>query len=61
MAFYSVRNFVVSSCSLEDSRSDGTHFYQCQDGRFVNNRVLGAKMGGYFVGNVLLGAGSLAM
>jgi len=67
VAFYFVRNFVVSGCSLEDSRSDGTHFYRCVDGRFVNNRVIGAKMGGYFLetcrsvlasGNVIRGNGS---
>ncbi len=49
VAFYLVRNFVVGGCSLEDSRSDGTHFDRCREGRFVNNRVLGSKMGGYFV------------
>ncbi|HID21677.1 MAG TPA: right-handed parallel beta-helix repeat-containing protein, partial [Planctomycetaceae bacterium] len=49
IAFYFVRNFVVRGCSLEGSRSDGTHFYRCRDGRFVDNRVIGSKMGGYFV------------
>ncbi len=67
IAFYFVRNFVVDGCSLEDSRSDGTHFYRCADGRFVNNRVTGSKMGGYFVescryvlasGNVIRANGS---
>ncbi len=49
VAFYFVRNFVVRGCTLERSRSDGTHFYRCEDGRFVDNRVLDSKMGGYFV------------
>ncbi len=49
LAFYFVRNFLVRGCTLERSRSDGTHFYRCVDGRFVANRVLESKMGGYFV------------
>lgn len=49
VAFYFVRNFVVSGCSFEESRSDGTHIYRCLDGRFLGNRVIGSKMGGYFV------------
>ncbi len=49
VAFYFVQNFVVSECSLEGSRSDGTHFYRCRDGQFVNNKVLGSQMGGYFL------------
>jgi len=49
VAFYFVRNFVVRGCSLEDSRSDGTHFYRCHEGRFVDNKVSGSQMGGYFI------------
>ncbi len=49
VAFYYVHDFVVDGCMLEDSRSDGTHFYFCRDGRFVNNQVTGSTMGGYFL------------
>jgi len=49
IALYYVHNFVVDDCALEDSRSDGTHFYRCRDGRFVNSTVTGSTMGGYFV------------
>lgn len=49
IAFYFVDDFVVSACTLRDSRSDGTHFYRCRDGRFRDNKVTGSKMGGYFV------------
>lgn len=49
VAFYHVEDFVVRGCRFEDSRSDGTHFYRCANGRFTDNHVLRAKMGGYFV------------
>lgn len=49
VAFYYVRNFVVRDCVLENSQSDGTHFYRCSMGRFVGNIVSGSTMGGYFV------------
>lgn len=61
VAFYFVRNFAVTGCSLEDSRSDGTHFYRCADGRFIGNRVIGSTMGGYFVetGKCILAADNI--
>ena len=49
VALYYVHDFVVDGCSFLDSRSDGTHFYRCRNGRFANNRVAGSTMGGYFV------------
>ncbi|HEX4144274.1 MAG TPA: right-handed parallel beta-helix repeat-containing protein [Pirellulales bacterium] len=49
ICFYDVRDFVVRGCRFENSRSDGTHFYRCGDGHFTDNRVYGAKMGGYFL------------
>lgn len=49
VAFYFVDDFVVRGCRFEDSRSDGTHFYRCRNGQFSDNRVCGAKMGGYFI------------
>lgn len=49
VAFYYVDDFVVRGCRFENSRSDGTHFYMCRGGQFSDNRVYGAKMGGYFV------------
>src|SRR6202030_2102324 len=49
IAFYYVQEFVVRGCRLEKSRSDGTHFYKCRQGQFVNNKVYGAQMGGYFI------------
>jgi parallel beta-helix repeat protein len=48
-AMYFVRDFLVRGCRLQDSRSDGTHFYRCRAGQFVDNKVYRAKMGGYFV------------
>jgi hypothetical protein len=49
IAFYHVEDFVVRGCRLERSRSDGTHFYRCRRGQFVQNKVYVAQMGGYFV------------
>lgn len=49
IAFYHVRDFVVSGCRFEKSRSDGTHFYKCKQGQFVHNKVYSAQMGGYFL------------
>jgi parallel beta-helix repeat protein len=49
VAFYHVRDFVVRGCRFEDSRSDGTHFFRCTSGQFVDNKVYRAKMGGYFL------------
>jgi hypothetical protein len=49
IAFYFVQDFVVRGCRLEKSRSDGTHFYKCQHGQFVHNKVYSAQMGGYFI------------
>jgi parallel beta-helix repeat protein len=49
VAMYYVHDFTVRGCRLEDSRSDGTHFYFCQHGQFDGNLVYRAKMGGYFL------------
>lgn len=49
IAFYHVQDFVVRGCRLEKSRSDGTHFYKCRQGQFVQNKVYAAQMGGYFL------------
>ncbi len=49
ITFYHVQDFVVRNCEFEKSRSDGTHFYMCQQGQFVNNKVYSSKMGGYFI------------
>jgi parallel beta-helix repeat protein len=49
VALYFVNDFVVRGCRLEDSRSDGTHFFRCRAGQFVDNKVYRAKMGGYFI------------
>ncbi len=49
VAFYHARDFVVRGCRFEDSRSDGTHFFRCTSGQFVDNKVYRAKMGGYFL------------
>jgi len=49
ICFYHVRDFVVRGCRFENSRTDGTHFYRCRQGQFTDNRVYGAKMGGYFL------------
>jgi hypothetical protein len=49
IAFYYVKDFVVRGCRFEKSRSDGTHFYKCQQGQFVHNKVYSAQMGGYFI------------
>ncbi len=67
ICFYYVRDFSVRGCRFENSRSDGTHFYRCRQGQFTDNRVYGAKMGGYFIesctdivamGNVIQASGS---
>ena len=49
IAMYHVHDFTVRGCRLEDSRSDGTHFFFCRRGQFTDNRVYRAKMGGYFL------------
>ncbi|HOO55717.1 MAG TPA: right-handed parallel beta-helix repeat-containing protein [bacterium] len=49
IAMYHVRNFVVDGSRFDRSRSDATHFYKCENGQFVNNKVYGAQMGGYFL------------
>lgn len=49
VAMYHVHDFTVRGCRLEDSRSDGTHFFFCRRGQFNDNLVYGAKMGGYFL------------
>ena len=67
VCFYYVRDFVVRGCRLENSRSDGTHFYYCRQGQIADNRIYSAKMGGYFLetcsdvigsGNVIRDSGS---
>ena len=67
ISFYYCENFQVKGSRLQDSRSDGTHFYKCMKGQFVDNKVYGAKMGGYFIegckdiiasGNIIKGNGS---
>jgi hypothetical protein len=61
IALYHVDDFVVDGCRLERSRSDGTHFYECRNGHITNNRIYGAKMGGYFVegGENIVGLGNV--
>ena len=49
IAFYFVKDFHVSGCRFERSRSDGTHFYRCKQGQIVDNKIYRAKMGGYFL------------
>lgn len=49
VAMYHVHDFAVRGCRLEDSRSDGTHFFFCRRGQFNDNLVYRAKMGGYFL------------
>ena len=49
IAFYYVEDFTVRGCRFERSRSDGTHFYRCKNGQFVENKVYSAQMGGYFL------------
>jgi hypothetical protein len=67
LAFYYVKNCTVVDCNLVGARSDGTHFFKCEDGRFVNSRVADSTMGGYFLeqcrgivasGNLFVGNGS---
>ncbi|MBN2328585.1 MAG: right-handed parallel beta-helix repeat-containing protein [Candidatus Omnitrophica bacterium] len=48
-AFYHVDGWLVDGCRFEGSQSDGTHFYHCLNGIFVNNVVADSKMGGYFL------------
>ncbi|MGC9328458.1 MAG: right-handed parallel beta-helix repeat-containing protein, partial [Candidatus Hinthialibacter sp.] len=48
-AFYHVDGWLVDGCRFEGSQSDGTHFYHCRNGIFVNNVVADSKMGGYFL------------
>jgi nitrous oxidase accessory protein NosD len=49
IALYHADQWVVEGCDLEGSQSDGTHFYHAHHGRFVNNRIHGSQMGGYFL------------
>lgn len=49
IACYFVEDFYVGGCRFERSRSDGTHFFRCNRGQFIGNRVYAAKMGGYFI------------
>lgn len=67
IAFYYVDNFIVTGSRLEKCRSDGTHFYFCNNGQFSENKVYSAQMGGYFLescenvtvsGNLIMNNGS---
>ncbi len=49
VAFYYVDGWSVDGCRFEGSRSDGTHFYHCRNGRFADSSVTGSQMGGYFL------------
>ena len=49
IALYYADKWVVEECDLDGSQSDGTHFYHAHHGRFVDNRVHGSQMGGYFL------------
>ena len=49
VAFYFVRDFIVRGCRFLRSRSDGTHFYKSKRGQFIENKVYGSQMGGYFL------------
>lgn len=49
VCFYYVQDFTVRGCRFDRSRSDGTHFYKCKQGQFVQNKVIAAQMGGYFI------------
>ena len=49
VAFYHVNGWSVEGCAFYGSQSDGTHFYHCKNGRFINNIVTGSAMGGYFL------------
>lgn len=49
VAFYYVNDFIVQGCRFQKSQSDGTHFYKCQRGQFVQNKVYDSQMGGYFL------------
>jgi hypothetical protein len=49
IAFYYVEDFEVINCEFKNSKSDGTHFYKCSKGRIAKNKIIGSKMGGYFV------------
>ena len=49
VALYYCEDFYVGGSRFEKSRSDGTHFYKCKNGQFVNNRVYSSQMGGYFL------------
>jgi len=49
IAFYYVHDFVVQGCRFQKSQSDGTHFYKCRRGQFVQNKVYDSQMGGYFL------------
>ncbi|HEX3870794.1 MAG TPA: right-handed parallel beta-helix repeat-containing protein, partial [Pirellulales bacterium] len=49
ICFYYVNDWLVEGCRFERSRSDGTHFFRSRRGQFVDNKVYGNKMGGYFI------------
>jgi len=49
VAFYLVDGWRVAGCRFEGSQSDGTHFYRCKNGVFIDSVVSGSQMGGYFL------------
>lgn len=49
IAFYYVTHFEVANCIFKSSKSDGTHFFKCYNGKIINNLIIDNKMGGYFV------------
>ncbi len=49
VAFYHVNDWRVEACCFDGSRSDGTHFFKSNRGRFIDNHVIGSTMGGYFL------------
>ncbi|HPO13967.1 MAG TPA: right-handed parallel beta-helix repeat-containing protein [Candidatus Hydrogenedentes bacterium] len=49
VALYYVDGWAVDACRFENSQSDGTHFFHCKNGQFMNSTVIGSKMGGYFL------------
>ncbi len=48
ISLYYVNTYEVTKCKLTNSRSDGSHFVNCINGRFDNNYIYNNKMGGYF-------------
>lgn len=49
IALHFVKNFQILNSVLENSHSDGTHFYFCFNGQISNNRIHNSRMGGFFI------------